>query len=142
MNEFLKKFSQSPTYNIYMIDNNGYFKAHQEKNKTWSNYKNSSFNIKDILPEEYKKVLGEKEHFCKEVFSKDIRKNSEYNTKIIVQAKQYTVKKQINAQIKDLLLVMAGILLLSFPFAYFFARLPSNLKDEVDKLNKKEIQFL
>ena len=117
MNEFLKKFSESPTYNIYMIDNNGYFKAHQDKNKMWSNYKNSSHNIKDILPDEYKKILKEKEHFCKKVFSKNIGKNGEYNTKIVVQAKQYRVRKEINAHINDLLLVMLGIILLSFPFA-------------------------
>ena len=135
MNKFLEEMIASPTYNIYIIDANGYFKAHKEKNKMWTNYKKSSYNVKYLFPHDYEKILDNDEYFGKTLFAKNITINSLGKTKIIVEAKVHTIKQEIKEQVEELIFVMMGIILLSFPFAYLFAKTPSRLKEQVDKLN-------
>lgn len=136
MNTFLEEFIKSPTYNIYMIDKNGYFKAHLDKTKTWTNYKSSSYTIKNRFANEYKQILSQEEYLGETLYSKYIDPSSLNNTIIVVEEKVHTLKKEIDKQVEELVLVMLGIILLSFPFAYIFATTPGKLKEQVDKLNQ------
>jgi signal transduction histidine kinase len=136
MNDFLKSFVNSSSYHIYLIDKNGYFKAHRNIKKIWSQYKNYEYTLKDEFPEHYTEILFSKEYMGKYLYSKSIDLYDCQENTIVVQPTYFTIKEEISALTYQLLFIMAGLILFSFPLAVLFAKTPTKLKEEVDELNK------
>lgn len=136
MNKFLTEFAKSPNYNVFLIDKYGYFQSHINEAYMWSKYKNDEYTIKDIFPESFENILLQQEYFGEKIYSKHLNIFNTSDNTIVIQPKYFTIQAQIYKEIKQLIFVLIGIILLSFPFAYLFAKTPTQLKEEVDALNQ------
>ncbi len=135
MNNFLNEFAKSADYNIFLIDQYGYFISHNNANYMWSKYKQKEYTLKDILTKEFDTILLKKEYIGETIYSKRLNLFDTTHNTVIVQPKYFKVQEEIYTHIKQLIFVLIGLILLSFPFAYIFAKTPTRLKDEVDELN-------
>lgn len=135
MKNFLEQLIDSPTFNIYIVGENGEFKAHPDKSKTWSNYKEVSFTVFNQFPKQAQQIMTQKEFSDEEIFAKTLDTNTQGQAKIIIQAKEFAIQQEIEQTVKELLMIMGGILILAFPLAYMFSRSYSNLKEKWEKLN-------
>ena len=135
MKDFLNQLIDSPTFNIYIVGENGEFKAHPNKNKTWSNYKELPFTIFHQFPQQAQSILTQNEFSDDSLFAKTLDETTQGQTKIIIQAKEFAIQQEIQHTVQELLMIMGGILILAFPLAYLFSRSYTKLKEKWDKLN-------
>lgn len=135
MKDFLNQLIDSPTFNIYIVGENGEFKAHPNKNKTWSNYKELPFTIFHQFPQQAQSILTQNEFSDDSLFAKTLDETTQGQTKIIIQAKKFAIQQEIQHTVQELLMIMGGILILAFPLAYLFSRSYTKLKEKWDKLN-------
>jgi len=136
MDKLLQKFSKASLYNIYLIDKNGDFISHPNKNKSWNKYIKNGFNIKNIFPNEFRNILENDKYKDKKIFSSTMDIYNSDNLKIVIEPKSFHIKKQLDNQLHDLFIMMVGLLFLSIPFAYLFARAPLKLEEEIEKRDK------
>ncbi|MCW8930441.1 MAG: sensor domain-containing diguanylate cyclase [Gammaproteobacteria bacterium] len=136
MDRFIERLSSSAIFDIYLIDKNGFFLAHPEKDKRWSLYLNTNHNAKDIFSDKTECILNNTQCQTKEFYSRDIQslRNPDH-LKLIIQPRLLKIHKQMEKQFSDMLLISFAVLLLSFPIAYLFAITPTRLKSSVDQLN-------
>ncbi len=136
MDEFINRLVSSPIFDIYLIDKNGYFLAHPEKEKRWSLYLKTGYNARDIFTTDTACILNNIECRADQLYSKQVQTlhNADGLT-LIVRPRLYKIHKQMEEQFSSMLLISIAVLLLSYPIAYLFAITPTRLLNEVDQLN-------
>jgi diguanylate cyclase (GGDEF)-like protein/PAS domain S-box-containing protein len=136
MEKFLKDLVHTTLYNIYMIDKDGYFIVHPDGASSWERYLDKDAGIKSLFPKYADKILSSDELRTDSFFSKRIFLNNKEQIRLIIVPKEQKIQERNRELLYDLLYVIIGVILLSFPMAYFLAKTPSRLKEEVDKMNK------
>ncbi|TLP40765.1 PAS domain S-box protein [Arcobacter arenosus] len=59
MSEFLTKFTNTPFYDVILVNKKGETLYHYDKTKAWSKYNSSNFNIKEEFPLYYEEIFRE-----------------------------------------------------------------------------------
>ncbi len=144
MAQFIDHLLSSPVYDIFLVDKNGFFIAHPEKEKRWNFYLGADYKIDNIFAEKTACILNNIECRADQFYSKKIQSLSNPDGLIlIIQPKMYKIHHQMQKHFKTMLLISLAVLTLSFPIAYLFSITPTRLKKEVDQLNaglKKKIR--
>lgn len=128
--------TNDPLFNVYMVDKEGEFLVHPNEYYSWSRYLGKNYTLKNKYPDVYKDILNNDFYQNKNFISKNLRFDNAEEIKIIIEPKLYFVQSQLIVHIQELLLTLFGVVLLSLPLAYFFARNPARLKEQVDKFNE------
>lgn len=136
MEDILKNIQTNNLFNIYIIDKKGNFLLHPNSKYDWSKYLNIKYTIKDEFPEYYNKILSYSNLNTHSFHSEKLSIDNLDQMKIIVEPKLYYTKSQLIIHTKELIFLLLGIIILSIPIAYIFAKNPSKLKEEVDKFNE------
>jgi diguanylate cyclase (GGDEF)-like protein len=137
MDEVIDRFASSSIFNIYLVDRNGFYLAHPDKEKRWSLYLNTDFNIEDIFGADSACILNNIECLTDEFYSRNIESllNPD-GLKLVIQPRMYKIHQQMKKQFSEMLFISLAVLMLSFPIAYLFSITPTRLKNKVDQLNE------
>jgi diguanylate cyclase (GGDEF)-like protein len=128
--------TNDPLFNVYLVDKDGEFLIHPNKYYNWSRYLRKNYTLKDKYPNHYKAILNNDFYQNKNFISKNLFFDNAEEIKVIIEPKLYFVQTQLLTHIQELLLTLFGVVLLSLPLAYIFARKPAKLKEQVDKFNE------
>ncbi len=135
MEEFIREITKSAHYNIHFLDKDGYILVNSEHTSCWNRYVPSSIRADAYFGDDISNILNNEEFFGSTFYSKKIFLDNGEGIRMVLQPKETTLNKMINKELEQLFLVMLGIIILSFPFAYLFTKKPVLLKEEVDHLN-------
>jgi PAS domain S-box-containing protein len=140
LNKFLEKMSKATIYNLYLIDKNGQFIMHGDKNL--SILGDNNFVLKDQFPDYVDNILKKDEFISDHLYSIKINNFNNQNIKIIIEDKfSNEIKKanEIEAAVITISILFAIILL---PITIYFARQPDLLKERLrdkDKIEKQKL---
>lgn len=142
---FLNQFQNSNEFNIYVVDKRGYFIIHPEKIKSWSRYLKTNYTLQKSMPLIAGKILGKKNFSNKLVNSfdlSDILKNKD-GAKLIIQPNTDILKKLKQNNIKNAIIIILTVFVVSLPLAFLIAYIPSRLQvklqNTLDKLNRSSV---
>ncbi|EDZ63385.1 signal transduction histidine kinase [Sulfurimonas gotlandica GD1] len=134
MKYFLNQISSVSLYNIYLIDNDGDFIIHPEKNRSWGKYLDTKYSVKNHFEDSYQSILNKDKYIGEGVYSALIDLDNGENIKMIIEPKYHKFKEQSLIQIYEMAFIMFLMILGSFPVAYTFSSRFGNLKAKVDRL--------
>jgi diguanylate cyclase (GGDEF)-like protein/PAS domain S-box-containing protein len=134
MKDFLQTFVDSALFNVFIIDKEGAILAHTTHQECWSKYLDKNVSIHTFFPKESEQILNSDEVKTKTLYAKKIFLNNDEGIRIILQPKAPSLR-QDHRLIIEFLYVMLGVIAFSIPMAYFLARTPVKLKEEVDEMN-------
>ena len=144
MDELIEQLVSSSVFDVFLIDKNGFFLAHPDKDKRWSLYLKTHFKAEDVFSSEAACILNNVECQTDQFYAKNIQSfNNPDGLKLIVQPRLYKIHQQMKTQFMNMLFISLAVLMLSFPIAYIFSITPTRLKNKVDQLNadlEKKIQ--
>ena len=135
MENVLNHISNSTLYNIYLIDKQGNFILHPDKQLNWNKYLDTNYSLKKHFMNSYEKILENDEYIDERFYSKLLGLNNDEGIKMIVEPKFFIEQEKIIDEIFKSIYIMSLIILGSFPFAYFFSSKFNALKEEVMVLN-------
>jgi PAS domain S-box-containing protein len=140
MTHFLKKFVNSPLYDVILADENGYTLFHYNKENSWGAYKKEKYTIKNDFPDEYQHILTNNFLRTDKFVSKKLDLDLHNNLYLILQFKKtlYDLEKQKNLK-RDIIL-SAIVLLFSGISIFFIIRVFKDIflnYNEIKKLNEK-----
>lgn len=136
MENILKHISNSSLYNIYLIDKQGNFILHHNKELNWNKYLGTNHSLKNHFINSYEKILESDEYIDERFYSKLLGFDNGEGIKMIVEPKFFKVQEKIMNEIVKSIYIMSLLILGSFPFAYFFSSKFNALKEEVVTLNQ------
>ncbi len=138
MDEFISRLISSPVFDIFLVDKNGYFLAHPDKNKVWGHYLGFNYRAEDVFAEEAACILNNSECQSEQFYARNVHSliNPD-GLKLIIQPKLYKFRKQMQTQFENMLYVSLAVLTLSFPIAWVFSITPTRLKNRMDQLNSE-----
>ncbi len=144
MKEYLKILTLSPVFNVYLVDEKGYFIIHKNKLYNWSRYKKKQRTIYDEFPKYAKEILSTK----KPLFIKDKKyyiqplkfKNSQ-NLKLIYVEKIEKIKDTEHYLEKRTFFTVLLAILVAIPFALLFSK-PVNTMYESLQEKSNELKDL
>lgn len=136
MKDLINSIKDDSLYNIYIFDNDGHFLVHPNENYSWSKYLERFYTVHHQFSNAAAMILNNDLYQNDHLLSKRMNFNNGEKLKLIIEPKLYFVQSQLILHSKELLITLFGIVLLSFPLAYFFSKNPVRLKEQVDKFNE------
>jgi len=137
MKDFLKNFGNEAKFDLFIVDKDGYFIFHPNKNNHFSRYKILKHSLKDEFPE--KNYTVDTLHNFQDSTIHATRINFFHNEKmiLILKAKNESFKEMSLENKNTLLILFTLILFLSIPFAHFFSLAPSKLYAKIEEKEKE-----
>ena len=136
MANILERLSSAPLYDVYMVDNDGYFIMHADSNKSWGRYLSGKYQLLKRLSPDADFIHENAEFSNKALYVDKLKFDNNEQLRMVVVPKSVHVSEQIKNQSLDLLLVFLGMLLLIVPASFVFSNTPVRLKRQLDVLNK------
>ncbi len=133
MDKFLHRINKSANYNIFLIDKDGYILMEPEHKGCWSRYLQNKKTAANIFGNELQNILAYDEYRGTTLYSKKIFLNNGEDLRIVLQVKDDALKAISDKSLEELFFVFLGILMFSFPVAYFFSKKPAALQNELSK---------
>jgi len=137
MKSILYSLTTSSYFDIYLVDNKGFFMVHPNMKNNWSRYLNQNFSLLNEMPEIHNNMSQEKTQIGKTIFispMSDIISNRD-KPYLIFRAKTDVLQSMRNeiqsAAVKEFII----ILILAFPVALIMARIPSELSNQLSRKN-------
>ncbi len=143
MDKALRELINTPLFDIYLIDKDGYILTDPHHVSCWNRYLNKKTAINNCFNQDTKKILSQKEFSGENFYSKKIFLENGENIRMLLILTDKHIKSEIEEEFYQLLFIMLGVIIISFPFSYFVSIRPSKLKDKVDveiKEKTKELQ--
>ncbi len=137
MGKFLDELSSSPVFDIYLIDKNGYFLIHPDKNKRWGNYLKTGYNLRDDFGvKDAACILNNPQCQTESFYASQIKSlHNADKLKLIIKPRMVQIRLKMNELLQQMIYISVFVLMFSFPIAYMFSIIPVRLKNEVDRLN-------
>ncbi len=143
MKKILNDIVNTPLFDIYLIDKDGYILTDPHKKSCWNRYLGTSQSINECFDQNTKDIVSKSELKGENFYSKKIFLNNGEDIRMVLQLKDEYIEDAIEEEFYKLLFIMLVVILISFPFSYFVSIRPSRLKDKVDteiKEKTKELQ--
>ncbi len=138
--EFLINLQKSPQFHISLLDKDGYYLVHHNKEFSWSRYLQTGHSLKDEYPQEVDEIfhslglnsqeLPEGLHIASVATS--LSKDSAF---MLFTPKLDVVEKMKRERAKGTLLVVATIFLLSIPVSLLISLVPARLNRKISEQN-------
>lgn len=142
MKQFLQNLTSIPLYDIYLFDKEGNILVDSIHKHCWSNYLNRNNTISNHFPDEHINILANNEYFGNNIYSNRIFLNNDENIRMVIKPKKNYIRVEMINCLYELGWIMIGIILISFPFSYFFSSIPAKLKEQVDKQKAEQDTLL
>ncbi len=141
MNKFINSFKSFSNFDTYLIDKDGYFLIHEDKNKEWSNILNRKYSIKDEVSD----IVLLSKIFNNEVnnsnfiytFSLENILNNKQGLKLVFKPKESVVE----VSIKLLSVVVPFIIILGLILAIYPTKIREKLLKTIEK-NEKNLAII
>ncbi len=138
MGSFFDRLGESPMHYLYLVDKNGQFLYHPDPHHRWSHTRNHPRSLAEEFGEEDTYcMLNNTECYGEQVYSNMLGLNNDEGLRIVVEPKFIMMQEELRKQFIGMVYILGGLLLLAFPLAFFFARVPAKLKKDVDRLNQR-----
>lgn len=142
MKQFLQNLTSIPLYNIYLFDKEGNILVDSIHENCWSHYLKNNETISTHFPDEYTKILANGEYFGNNIYSNRIFLNNDEEIHMVIESKNSYIQAKMISYLYELGWIMIAIILISFPFSYFFSNIPAKLKEQVDKQKAEQDTLL
>jgi signal transduction histidine kinase len=155
MKKLLDSLAKTTLYNLYIIDKNGDFILHKPNFKTnidysFSKYLDLNYSLESHFEYEYSNILKNSEYKTDKFFSKKISLDSQDGIKIVLEVKDDLIKKQENKILKELMISLFIVIVISLPFIFVLSnifenirlKLENSVKDEEEKNRQKDKMLL
>lgn len=140
--EVLNAITQSTGFEHYVIDKEGYYILHPNKEHNFSKYTNSKRKIYDDFPQEASKILGNQykgESFFAFTLSDIIDNDDE--ALLVLKPKNDYKEDLINSNINTTIFVLVLSILISIPLALYASSIPSKLQKALWLTNNELQRF-
>ncbi len=137
MGKFLNELGNSPVFDIYLVDKNGYFLVHPDDKKRWGNYLKIGYNLKDDFgAEDAACILNNPQCQTESFYASGIKSlHNADKLKLIIKPRMVQITLKMQELLQQMIYISVFVLMFSFPVAYMFSIIPVRLKNEVDRLN-------
>ena len=139
MESILDSITASAIFNIYLVDSDGYFLIHRDKdNFNWSRYVQNSHTLKEHAPKYADKIIVSNEvkgeyFYAKKLFTA----GSQTSVYLLIEPKEETIDKFLSTQRKVLYIEASIIILFSIIIGYFLSLISYRLNKEL--IHTKEV---
>ncbi|EHP31394.1 diguanylate cyclase with PAS/PAC sensor [Sulfurimonas gotlandica GD1] len=138
MKNFLYELVNTPLYDIFLFDNDGDILVDSTHSHCWNKYIEEDKTIYSHFAEEAKHIIYNTEYFGQNLYSNKISLNNGENLHMVIKPKTDYIQKEISEHLNQLIWIMIGIVLISFPISYFFSKTPIRLKEQADEQKKDQ----
>jgi len=137
VDNLIDNLGQSEAFEHYIVDKNGYFLVHPDKNLCWSRYTNKT-RLQDTFGEIGAKIMRS-EQVATNIFVfslEDVLQNGE-DIRLILKPKAQYQKSLSLENIQTTLITFVLCVILGIPIAFYLAIAPSNLQKSLFATNTK-----
>ena len=137
MKEFLAKFQESPFFDIYMVDKDGFVILAPRNKSSWVRYLETKEKNELPFAQELKQIIIHEKYESKNFVSQKIAFDNGEEISVILVPKESYIQKKIQENYEEILYVVFLVIILSLPLSYFMSLIPTRLNQKVEKLNKQ-----
>lgn len=147
MRHLLNLLAQSSIFNVYIVDKEGYFLLHPDKDAAWGRYLEGDTLLESLAGRKSAKLLDSQEYFSttfSAVTLEHLFQNRE-GLQLILQTKQNYLQRMEQDNYKLALIIAALIVAISIPLGFLLAIRPAKTQqrlDELNKLNKRSLDII
>ncbi|MEA2072930.1 MAG: diguanylate cyclase [Campylobacterota bacterium] len=143
MKSFLEELIDNVFNNIYLYNDNGYVMVDSVHQHCWNEYLNNNETIYNhFYDDDFKNMLSQERYKSEHIYAGKIFLNNGENIRMVIEPKDEHIKGELTSIVYQLMLILLGVILLSFPLSYFFSNIPTRLKDKVDKQKEEQDTLL
>ncbi len=132
MKNFLNELIHIPSFEIYLSDSKGNILIDSIHKHCWSKYLKNDETVFNTFGIDAGLILQSDEYIGKNFYSNKLSLDNGENLRMIIKPNDIKIQDEIDKQISELMWIMFGVVLLSFPFAYFFSKTPIKLNQQID----------
>jgi len=134
----LKAITKSEIYNVYILDKDGYVLMGPTDKASWNRYiKSESSDIQSIFQKNRNLILHNTQYFGDGFYSQKLQLHNGEGLTLLVVPNNLKLQNKLQENNRNLIIVFLTVVLLSLPLSYFISLLPAQLKERVDKLNRR-----
>jgi len=138
MKEFLHYLGISPVFDIYLFDKEGNTILDPNHQSCWGQYLGHEKLIQTEFQDQMENILSNDKYQTSDYFSHVISLENSEGIRMLVKPKKDYLQKEFKDNVYEFAFIMLGVILVSFPFAYFFSQTPLRLKEQVDKQKQEQ----
>lgn len=138
MKNFLYELVNTPLYDIFLFDNDGDILVDSIHSHCWNKYIEEDKTIFSHFGKEAKHIKYNNEYFGENFYSNKISLNNGENLHMVIKPKTDYIQKELSENLNQLIWIMLGVILISFPMSYFFSITPIRLKEHSDEQKKDQ----
>ncbi|MCK4875119.1 MAG: sensor histidine kinase, partial [Sulfurimonas sp.] len=124
MKEILQKIVSSSSFDVFLLDRDGYILVSSLKDLNWNKY----IDIGSNNPDEF---LKQKDN----LYSYDIDFKNDEGLKMVLHHQHTALDDTISEHLSELIMALIGLLIISVPLSILFSRYPIKVQNELHKLN-------
>ena len=124
MKEYLKILTLSPTFDVYLVDEKGYFIIHPNSLYNWSRYIKNGKNIYHEFPKYAKTIMKTKKPLfikSKKIFIQPLKFKNSQNLRLIYVEKIEKIKDSEHYIEKRTFFTVLLAIIVAIPFAFLFS---------------------
>ncbi len=133
MKKILNEITNTPLFDIYLIDKDGYILTDPNRKSCWNRYLAGEGSINECFDKNTKEIISHLEMSTNDFYSKKIFLQNGEDIRMVLQLKNEYIEDEINKEFFQLLFIIIIVVIISFPLSYFLSLAPSKLKENVDK---------
>jgi diguanylate cyclase (GGDEF)-like protein/PAS domain S-box-containing protein len=137
MKEFLAKFQDSPFFDIYIIDKEGFVILAPRNKLSWVRYLEAKEEQALPFSKELQQIIAHDKYEGKNFVSQKIALDNGEEIKVVLVPKESYIQKKLEENYEEILYVVILVILLSLPLSYFMSLIPTRLNQKVETLNKQ-----
>ena len=137
---FLKRFRESPFFNIILVDHDGHYLMHYQDKLSWSRYLQTGHTLVDDYPDQVSSILqdtpGQDLIILENLYAASLDsllKNDQAHL-LLIPKKQAIIGMKYERR-KAMILIIGTILLLTIPLSILIARVPAKLNQKIADQN-------
>jgi diguanylate cyclase (GGDEF)-like protein/PAS domain S-box-containing protein len=137
MKDFLQKYKDSPFFDIYLIDKDGYTLIAPNDQASWTRYIPPAED--EIFPfsDELQNILHLESYEGEDFVSRKLVLDNGEDIRLIVVPKQNYIQRKLEENYEELFYVVLFVIALALPLSYFMSLIPARLNQKVEVLNKQ-----
>jgi len=134
MSQLLTVLQQSFEFDVFLVDGDGYFISHPDKESQWSRYLNSGQRLHDLAPDLANQLLMQKAFQSKRLFGFSLENNFQNGEQIrlVLKAKETYMRGLTMENVRISIYLALLILIISIPTGLLLAVSPARLQQELD----------
>ncbi len=136
MKEYLKILTLSPTFNVYLVDEQGYFIIHPNSLYNWSSYTKNGKNIYKEFPKYAKMIMKTKKPLFiknKKIFIQPLKFKNSQNLRLIYVEKIEKIKDSEHYIEKRTFFTVLLAVIVAIPFAFLFSSPINKMYESLEK---------